>query len=101
MKTDGFALCKPCFEVVAFQHAGDRQLSRNTYDCSEVKLTEPFAIEHDPSLARIQYLAILLLVGSGIDRHFLRGKHGARCRDAARVADARGEVADDHDDFVA
>ena len=49
----------------------------------------------------VEHLERLLLVGAGVGLDLLDAQHRAQLRAAARVADARGEVADDQHDEVA
>jgi len=80
-------------KVVALQHARDCHRSSELEHAGSAQLVEPGRIKHDLGLGRIENLEYLIGVGLGVELDLLFGQRRARGVLAGRIANARGEVA--------
>ena len=89
-------------EVVALEQLGDGRRARQAEEVLHAHV-QPLGVEaHLEQLGVVaQHLEGLLLVGARVGVDLLARQHRPRRRAAARIADARGVVADDQDHAVA
>src|SRR5262249_41614678 len=101
VQVDRRARLAPLREVVALEHALDRDLARQREDVEEREPGEPVAVAMHLGLADVDDLADLLEVVDRVGLDLLLREPGARLIAPARIADERGVVADDEDGVVA
>src|SRR5512134_293687 len=88
-------------ESLALEHAG------NGLECAELRhlygahLFQPFAVEPDSCLCRIEDLEDLRLVGLGVLQHIVLRQDLARFALACGIADHAGEIAYEECHFMA
>ncbi len=101
MQGDGFAGLHALGEIITFEHLGQSEPRGQADPALPCEVAEPFAVEADPGLLRIQDLEDLGLVGLGIGQDFCPAEGRARGLLPRGVADEAREVADEEGDLVA
>ena len=88
-------------ELLALQHLRDGKVRRQPDDALEAQRAQPFGVEAHLGLVAVEDAEDLLGVGLRVRVDLLPRQRLARGGAARRVADERGEVADQEDDLVA
>src|SRR5512145_1922999 len=100
MYRDWFPGLESRLEFPAFEHLGDVVLRRKPYPSIAAERLEPFVVETNLGLLRIEDLEDLRFVRVGVRVNFLARQRGTRFRSAGRIADQRGERAHHINDRV-
>ncbi len=102
MQVDFLALGLPGCECVALQHPRHGHLAHKLDHVGAGHRRKPFAVAADFQLVarKVEHLARLLEVGSGVGLDFLRGEHRACFGPSTRITDHGRIVADDEDRLV-
>jgi hypothetical protein len=98
---DGRAGLVALVEVIALHHARHRVLGGELDHAARAERVAPLGVAADLRLLRVQDQRGLLEVGLGVGLDLLTGQRRPRGVAAGRIADQRGEVANQEDHLVA
>src|SRR5271170_3608631 len=92
---------EPLLEIVALENTGDAHLGGNLDQTAYTEVIHPFAVETDLGQVAIENLERLVAIGIGVALDLFARQRLARLGSAGRIANHRGEVADQENYGVA